>query len=112
MFCQVVKWHKLKITTVADKNYKILKIEDSIQTDEAGIKAEGHFQRVRAGESRAERWLLNGPLRAQWKEFIWVFCDVGHTLVAGNMLVFRESTGNRKARWYRGEYLCMTRPWQ
>ena len=55
MFCQVVKWHQLKITTVADKSYKILKIKDSIQTDEAGIKAEGHFQRVRAGESRAER---------------------------------------------------------
>ena len=55
MFCQVVKWHQLKITTVADKSYKILKIKDSIQPDEAGIKAEGHFQRVRAGESRAER---------------------------------------------------------
>lgn len=86
-------------------------------------------QRVRAGGSRTERRLLNGPLRAQgktgkgpegpkrkargrgWKqpkrkakgkgrkqpkgvvsENRQVFCDVRHTSVAGNMLVFHKGT--------------------
>lgn len=61
------------------------------QTVDAEIKRKGHFQRVRKGESRAERCFANGPQRAWGKRRAQVFHDVGHTLVAGNMLVFRES---------------------
>ncbi len=47
-------------------------------------------QRVRGGESRIRNKLSNGPLRVQgkvrWKINL-VFCNVGHTLVAGDMLV-------------------------
>ena len=60
-------------------------------TVDAEIKRKGHFQRVREGESRAERCFANGPQRAWGKRRAQVFHDVGHTLVAGNMLVFRES---------------------
>ena len=45
-------------------------------------------QRARDAESRVKNRLLNGPLRAQSNVGIYrVFCDVGHTLVAGDMLV-------------------------
>ena len=60
-------------------------------TVDAEIKRKGHLQRVREGESRAERCFANGPQRAWGKRRAQVFHDVGHTLVAGNMLVFRES---------------------
>ncbi len=39
------------------------------ETVEAELEAVVHAQRVRAGESRNERKLPNGPLRAQSKGF-------------------------------------------
>ena len=43
------------------------KFDFSNQTVEAEIKIVVHIQRVRAGESRVKRRLLNGPWRAQSK---------------------------------------------
>ena len=47
-------------------------------------------QRVREGESRVEKqftkWTAEGAVK---DEVIRVFCDVGHTSVAGNIKVFR-----------------------
>lgn len=50
-------------------------------------------QRVRIAESRIEPRLSNGPLRAQGTAEGSVFCDVGHTSVVRNMLVFRKRMG-------------------
>lgn len=43
-------------------------------------------QRARGAESRVKNRLSNGPLRAQSNVLLYrVFCDVRHTLVAGDM---------------------------
>lgn len=60
-------------------------------------------QRVREGESRAEmqiaKWTAEGAVKGGGR----VFCDVGHTSVAGNMMVFRKAHGSfRESRWHRG----------
>ena len=60
-------------------------------------------QRVREGESRIEmqiaKWTAEGAVKGSGR----VFCDVGHTSVAGNMKVFRKEYGSyRKSRWHRG----------
>ena len=46
-------------------------------------------QRVRAGESRIEMQITKWTAEGAVKGFGRVFCDVRHTSVAGNMLVFR-----------------------
>lgn len=59
-----------------------------METDEAEITVVVHFQRVRAGVSRIERRVSNGPLRVRRKEGNrQVFRNVWHTLVAGDMSV-------------------------
>ena len=60
-------------------------------------------QRVREGESRVEmqiaKWTAEGAVKGSGR----VFCDVGHTSVAGNMQVFRKVHGSfRETRWHRG----------
>lgn len=60
-------------------------------------------QRVREGESRVEmqiaKWTAEGAVKGSGR----VFCDVGHTSVAGNMQVFRKAhSANCETRWYRG----------
>ena len=64
-------------------------IENQIyQTVEAEIKVVMLSQRAREAESRVKNRLSNGPLRAQSNVGDYrVFCDVGHTSVAGDMLV-------------------------
>ena len=58
------------------------------QTVEAEIKVVMLSQRAREAESRVKNRLSNGPLRAQSNVGDYrVFCDVGHTSVAGDMLV-------------------------
>ena len=62
-------------------------------------------QRVREGESRVEmqiaKWTAEGAVKGSGR----VFCDVGHTSVAGNMQVFRKVHGSfRETRWHRGWY--------
>jgi hypothetical protein len=52
------------------------------------------LQRACDAENQAEYNSSNGPPRAQGKKFVprnlfRVFCDVGHTSVAGDMLVSR-----------------------
>ena len=46
-------------------------------------------QRIRGGESRVEmqfaKWTAEGAVKGSSR----VFCDVGHTSVAGDMKVFR-----------------------
>lgn len=46
-------------------------------------------QRVRVGESRVEMQFAKWTAEGVVKGFGRVFCDVGHTSVAGNMKVFR-----------------------
>ena len=48
-------------------------------------------QRVREGESRVEMQVAKWTAEGTGKGFCLVFCDVRHTSVAGNMLVFRKS---------------------
>ena len=62
------------------------------------------FQRVRGAENRARNKLSNGPLRAQSKAFCRVFCDAGHALFAGDMLVSCKVHRLRpmNSRWHRG----------
>lgn len=50
-----------------------------------------HLQRDREAENRTERRLLNGPRRARSKEVFLSIRDVGHTLVAMDMLVSCKS---------------------
>ena len=61
-------------------------------------------QRVRVGESRVEmqaaKWTAEGTGKGSNS---LVFCDVGHTSVAGNMQVFRKAHESfRESRWHRG----------
>ena len=54
------------------------------------------LQRACDAENQARNKLSNGPLRAQPKAgyiFSLVLCDVGHTLVAGDMQVSRKAHG-------------------
>lgn len=50
-------------------------------------------QRVREGESRVEmqiaKWTAEGTVKGDTR----VFCDVGHTLVAGDMIVSCRAHG-------------------
>ncbi|MDO5540946.1 MAG: hypothetical protein Q4F83_12915 [Eubacteriales bacterium] len=50
-------------------------------------------QRAREAESRVEmqiaKWTAEGAVKGECR----VFCDVGHTLVAGDMLVSRKAHG-------------------
>ena len=67
-------------------------------------------QRVREGESRIEmqiaKWTAEGAVKGSGR----VFCDVGHTSVAGNMQVFRKVHGSfRETRWHRGWYKKLIR---
>ena len=72
-------------------------------------------QRVRGGGSRIEmqdiKWTAEGAVKGLCY-VNQVFCDVGHTSVAGNMKVFRKEHGSfRETGWYRGWYnFCRTRP--
>ena len=53
-------------------------------------------QRVREAENRVEMQVAKWMLRAQPKAgyiFSLVLCDVGHTLVAGDMQVSRKAHG-------------------
>lgn len=50
-------------------------------------------QRVRAGESRIEMQIAKWTAEGAGKGSSRVFCDVGHTSVAGDMLVFRKAHG-------------------
>ena len=60
-------------------------------------------QRVREGESRVEMQIAKWTAEGAGKGSGRVFCDVGHTSVAGNMLVFRKAHGLfRESRWHRG----------
>lgn len=60
-------------------------------------------QRVREGESRIEMQIAKWTAEGAGKGSSRVFCDVGHTSVAGNMLVFRKVHGSfRESRWHRG----------
>ncbi len=61
-------------------------------------------QRVRVAESRIERQPVKWTAEGAGKGVSRVFCDVGHTLVAGDMLVSRRAHGAiREPRWHRGE---------
>ena len=60
------------------------------KTVEAEIKAAMPPQRVREAESRVGNKPSNGPLRAHGNPIRRVFCDVGHTSVAGDMQVSRK----------------------
>ena len=65
-----------------------------METVEAEIKAAKPPQRVRIAESRMGNEPPNGPRRAQSKAKSRVFCDVGHTSVAGGITeVSREEHG-------------------
>ena len=60
-------------------------------------------QRVREGESRVEMQVAKWTAEGTGKGFCLVCCDVRHTSVAGNMLVFRKVHGSfRESRWHRG----------
>lgn len=60
-------------------------------------------QRVREGESRAEMQIAKWTAEGAVNSLGLVFCDVGHTSVAGNMQVFRKVHGSfRETRWHRG----------
>ena len=60
-------------------------------------------QRVREGESRAEKQFTKWTAEGTGKGDRLVFCDVRHTSVAGNMQVFRKAHGSfRESRWHRG----------
>lgn len=60
-------------------------------------------QRVREGESRVEMQVVKWTAEGTGKSNCLVFCDVRHTLVAGNMQVFRKVHGSfRESRWHRG----------
>lgn len=60
-------------------------------------------QRVREAESRIEMQIAKWTAEGAVKSFGLVFCDVGHTSVAGNMQVFRKAhSANCETRWYRG----------
>ena len=63
------------------------------------------LQRARSAEKQAGNKSSNGPPRAQSKASgrRRVFCDVGHTLVAGDMLVSRKGHGpvGRESGWHR-----------
>ena len=62
------------------------------QCDSAGDDSDGPAQQRTGSRCR----LPNGPLRAQPKAgyiFSLVLCDVGHTLVAGDMQVSRKAHG-------------------
>lgn len=60
-------------------------------------------QRAWEGESRAEmqiaKWTAEGTVKGSCR----VSCDVGHTSVVGNILVFRKVHGLfRESGWHRG----------
>ena len=50
-------------------------------------------QRVREGESRIEMQVAKWTAEGAGKGIRRVFCDVRHTSVAGNMMVFRKEHG-------------------
>ena len=72
-------------------------------------------QRVRGGGSRIEmqdiKWTAEGAVKG-YTRCNQVFCDVGHTSVAGNMKVFRKSTGRsvKQGGTAGSIYFCRTRP--
>ena len=61
-----------------------------------------HLQRagtVKAGRTQTVKWAAEGARKGSSR----VFCDVRHTSVAGNMLVFRREQGvSPEPRWHRG----------
>ena len=61
-----------------------------------------HLQRagtVKAGRTQTVKWAAEGARKGSNR----VFCDVRHTSVAGNMLVFRREQGvSPEPRWHRG----------
>ena len=60
-------------------------------------------QRIRVGESRMEMQAAKWTAEGTGKGSNLVFCDVGHTSVAGNMQVFRKAHESfRESRWHRG----------
>ena len=65
------------------------------------------LQRVRVAESRMRNKLANGPLRVQGTAENFrrtVFCNVGHTSVAGDVLASRQvhEVMPMKSGWHRG----------
>ena len=74
------------------------------KTVEAEIKAAMPPQRVREAESRVGNKPSNGPLRAHGNPIRRVFCDVGHTSVAGDMQVSRKGgITAANSGWHRGK---------
>ena len=60
-------------------------------------------QRIRVGESWMEMQAAKWTAEGTGKGSSLVFCDVGHTSVAGNMQVFRKVHESfRESRWHRG----------
>lgn len=60
-------------------------------------------QRAREGESRVEMQIAKWTAEGAGKGSSRVFCDVRHTSVAGNMMVFRKVHGfSRESRWHHG----------
>lgn len=83
--------------------YDFIKLNPS-QTVEAEIKVMMPSQRACVAESQVRNKSSNGPLRAQSNAKRKVFCDVGHTSVAGDMMVSREARDRegREYGWHRG----------
>lgn len=67
-------------------------------------------QRVRDAENRIElqiaKWTAEGTVKGRYMSPCQVFCDVGHTSVAGDMLVSRKVHGViHESRWHRGSFI-------
>ena len=72
-------------------------------TVEAEITHDKTTQRARDAENRVRNYPANGPLRAQSKELLRVFCDAGPALsVEGMSVPQKEHAYRREARWHRG----------
>ena len=75
----------------------------TVETVEAGVKAQMLFQRARGAGSRVENTVSNGPLRVRRKAYAEYRATRGHASVAGDMQVSRRGHGaTRETRWHRG----------